>query len=83
MQSGSKCLADSCDAVMNTKSSKTKCNPAAVARNHHLCEVASRLFSLWSYNRKCKCYQFVRQKETIWITKPNVGRTSFSLVLVY
>ncbi|KAM2699498.1 hypothetical protein EV1_038366 [Malus domestica] len=41
--SGSKCLADlcgalHCDAVMNTKSSKTKCNPASVARNHHLCE---------------------------------------------
>ncbi|KAB2633233.1 hypothetical protein D8674_029480 [Pyrus ussuriensis x Pyrus communis] len=41
--SGSKCLADlcgslHCNAVMNTKSSKTKCNPAAVARNHHLCE---------------------------------------------
>ncbi|RXH96093.1 hypothetical protein DVH24_008593 [Malus domestica] len=43
MPSGSKCLADlcgalHCDAVMNTKSSKTKCNPASVARNHHLCE---------------------------------------------
>ncbi|CAL8158184.1 unnamed protein product [Prunus armeniaca] len=41
--SGSKCLADlcgalHCDVVMDTKSSKTKCNPAAAARNHHLCE---------------------------------------------
>ncbi|KAM5571780.1 hypothetical protein ABKV19_012059 [Rosa sericea] len=41
--SGSKCLADlcgalHCDAVMNTQSSKKKCNPAATARNHHLCE---------------------------------------------
>ncbi|XP_048330387.2 uncharacterized protein LOC107418119 isoform X1 [Ziziphus jujuba] len=40
---GSKCLADlcgalHCDHVMKTKSTKAKCNPAAVARNHHLCE---------------------------------------------
>lgn len=39
----SKCLADlcgalHCDFVMNSKSLKTKCNPAAVARNRHLCE---------------------------------------------
>lgn len=45
MQNGSKCLADlcgalHCDHVMKTKSTKAKCNPAAVARNHHLCEVA-------------------------------------------
>ena len=45
MQSNGKCLADvcgalHCDAVMNTKSSKIKCNPAAAARNRHLCEVA-------------------------------------------
>ncbi|KAJ7956102.1 C2H2-like zinc finger protein [Quillaja saponaria] len=38
-----KCLADlcgalHCDAVMKTKSSKTKCNPAASARNRHFCE---------------------------------------------
>ncbi|KAF7805989.1 zinc finger protein [Senna tora] len=38
-----KCLADlcgalHCDAVMNTKISKTKCNPAAAGRNRHLCE---------------------------------------------
>ncbi|KAM5571781.1 hypothetical protein ABKV19_012059 [Rosa sericea] len=43
LNSGSKCLADlcgalHCDAVMNTQSSKKKCNPAATARNHHLCE---------------------------------------------
>ncbi|XP_031253437.1 uncharacterized protein LOC116111382 [Pistacia vera] len=41
--SHSNCLADlcgalHCDFVMNSKSSKTKCNPAAVARNRHLCE---------------------------------------------
>lgn len=39
----SKCLADlcgalHCDHVMNSKSPKSKCNPAAVARNRHLCE---------------------------------------------
>ncbi|OMP04824.1 Kelch repeat type 2 [Corchorus olitorius] len=40
----SKCLADlcgalHCDFVMNSKSLKAKCNPAAVARNRHLCEI--------------------------------------------
>ncbi|XP_024025015.1 uncharacterized protein LOC21391554 isoform X1 [Morus notabilis] len=40
---GSRCIADlcgalHCDHVMNTKLPKTKCNPAAVARNRHLCE---------------------------------------------
>lgn len=45
MQSGSKCIADlcgalHCDHVMHTKSRKTKCNPVAVARNRHICEVA-------------------------------------------
>ncbi|KAF5732189.1 hypothetical protein HS088_TW18G00880 [Tripterygium wilfordii] len=39
----SKCLADlcgalHCDFVLNSKSTKTKCNPAAVERNRHLCE---------------------------------------------
>ncbi|CAK8562924.1 unnamed protein product [Lathyrus sativus] len=38
-----KCLADlcgalHCDAAMNSKSSRSKCNPAAAARNRHLCE---------------------------------------------
>ncbi|KAF8005859.1 hypothetical protein BT93_K0213 [Corymbia citriodora subsp. variegata] len=37
------CLADlcgalHCDFVINSKSQKTKCNPAAAARNRHLCE---------------------------------------------
>ncbi|XP_051148096.1 uncharacterized protein LOC127263152 [Andrographis paniculata] len=41
--SHSKCLADlcgalHCDFVMNSQSPKTKCNPAAAARNRHLCE---------------------------------------------
>ncbi|KAK9278630.1 hypothetical protein L1049_028203 [Liquidambar formosana] len=41
--SHSKCLADlcgalHCDLMMNSKSAKTKCNPAAAARNRHLCE---------------------------------------------
>lgn len=41
--SHSKCLADlcgalHCDLVINSKSPKTKCNPAAAARNLHLCE---------------------------------------------
>lgn len=45
-QSGSKCLADLCGALhcdffVNSKSAKTKCNPAAAARNRHLCEVSS------------------------------------------
>ncbi|XVF54619.1 hypothetical protein PTKIN_Ptkin05aG0196200 [Pterospermum kingtungense] len=39
----SKCLADlcgalHCDFLMNSKSPKAKCNPAAVARNRHFCE---------------------------------------------
>lgn len=38
-----KCMADlcgalHCDAVMNSKSPRSKCNPAAAARNRHLCE---------------------------------------------
>jgi hypothetical protein len=43
--SESKCLADLCGALhcdfamdSNSKVHKTKCNPAAAARNHHLCE---------------------------------------------
>ncbi|KAL5814967.1 hypothetical protein ACOSQ3_025766 [Xanthoceras sorbifolium] len=50
--SHSKCLADlcgalHCDFVMNSKSSKSKCNPAAVARNRHLCEsVANSCFPI-------------------------------------
>ncbi|OIT04800.1 PREDICTED: uncharacterized protein LOC109223634 [Nicotiana attenuata] len=41
--SHSKCLADvcgalHCDLVMEFKSKKAKCNPAAAARNRHLCE---------------------------------------------
>ncbi|PIA51428.1 hypothetical protein AQUCO_01100335v1 [Aquilegia coerulea] len=41
--SQSKCLADlcgalHCDLVMDSKLRKTKCNPAAASRNHHLCE---------------------------------------------
>ncbi|KAL0441977.1 UNVERIFIED_CONTAM: hypothetical protein Sradi_0136600 [Sesamum radiatum] len=43
IQSHGKCLADlcgalHCDFVMNPQSLKTKCNPAAAARNRHLCE---------------------------------------------
>lgn len=43
---GSKCLADlcgalHCDHVLSSKSPRAKCNPAAAARNRHLCEVAS------------------------------------------
>ncbi|GAB4860518.1 hypothetical protein Ancab_035678 [Ancistrocladus abbreviatus] len=41
--SRSKCFADlcgplHCDLVMNSKSVRSKCNPAAVAKNRHLCE---------------------------------------------
>ena len=44
IQSHSKCLADlcgalHCDLVMNSKTPKAKCNPAAAVRNRHLCEV--------------------------------------------
>lgn len=46
IQSESKCLADLCGALhcdftmdSYSKFRKTKCNPAAAARNHHLCEV--------------------------------------------
>ncbi|KAL9156232.1 hypothetical protein ABFS82_09G061400 [Erythranthe guttata] len=47
-----KCLADlcgalHCDFVVNTQSQKTKCNPAASARNRHLCEdLANSCFPL-------------------------------------
>ncbi|XP_072054654.1 uncharacterized protein [Arachis hypogaea] len=42
-QSHDNCLADlcgalHCDAVMNSKFSRTKCYPAAAAKNRHLCE---------------------------------------------
>lgn len=44
IQSHSKCLADVCGALhcdlMMDIPHKTKCNPAAAARKHHLCEVA-------------------------------------------
>lgn len=43
-QSHGNCLADlcgalHCDAVMDSTPQKSKCNPAAAARNRHLCEV--------------------------------------------
>ncbi|RVW62076.1 hypothetical protein CK203_058935 [Vitis vinifera] len=43
LKSHSKCLADlcgalHCDLVMNSKTPKAKCNPAAAVRNRHLCE---------------------------------------------
>ncbi|KAF8390578.1 hypothetical protein HHK36_025105 [Tetracentron sinense] len=49
--SHSKCLADlcgalHCDLVMDSKLPKTKCNPAAAARNRLICEVASTTISL-------------------------------------
>lgn len=45
IQSHSRCLADicgalHCDLVMDSVPRKTKCNPAAAAKNQHLCEVA-------------------------------------------
>jgi hypothetical protein len=45
IQSHSRCLADicgalHCDIVMDSVPRKTKCNPAAAAKNQHLCEVA-------------------------------------------
>jgi hypothetical protein len=49
--SSSKCLADlcgalHCDLVLDTTPRKTKCNPAAAARNKHLCEsLANSCFS--------------------------------------
>ncbi|CAI9113006.1 OLC1v1013526C2 [Oldenlandia corymbosa var. corymbosa] len=43
LKSNGKCLADlcgalHCDLMMDTKSRKSKCNPAAAAKNRHLCE---------------------------------------------
>ena len=44
-QTGTKCLADLCGALhcdfvlMSSKKGKSKCNPAAAAKNRHLCEV--------------------------------------------
>lgn len=43
-QTGTKCLADlcgalHCDFVLSSKKGKSKCNPAAAAKNRHLCEV--------------------------------------------
>lgn len=57
MQSHGKCLGDlcgalHCDAVMNFKSSRSKCNPVAAARNRRLCEVA---FILFSFNFTVHC----------------------------
>lgn len=45
LQTDTKCLADlcgalHCDFVLSSKKPKSKCNPAAVAKNRHLCEVA-------------------------------------------
>ncbi|CAF1860722.1 unnamed protein product [Brassica oleracea] len=42
---GTKCLADlcgalHCDFVLSSKKAKSKCNPAAAAKNRHLCEVS-------------------------------------------
>ncbi|KAL0415775.1 UNVERIFIED_CONTAM: hypothetical protein Slati_3409400 [Sesamum latifolium] len=47
-----KCLADlcgalHCDFVMNSQSLKTKCNPAAAARNRHLCEVVLEFLTFY------------------------------------
>ncbi|KAH9776628.1 C2H2-type domain-containing protein [Citrus sinensis] len=52
VMSHGKCLADlcgalHCDFMMNSKSSRSKCNPAAVAKNRHLCEsLANRCFPI-------------------------------------
>ena len=51
IQSHNMCMADlcgalHCDIVMDSAPRKTKCNPAAAARNKHLCEVPSEWF-LW------------------------------------
>ncbi|CAL2261145.1 unnamed protein product [Prunus armeniaca] len=67
--SGSKCLADlcgalHCDVVMDTKSSKTKCNPAAAARNHHLCEVPQHAALM-----NCSCTNFV----TLTLARGNIN----------
>ena len=48
IQTHSQCLADVCGALhcdleMNPGSKKSKCNPAAAARNKHLCEVCTGL----------------------------------------
>lgn len=47
------CGALHCDAVTNSKSSRSKCNPAAAARNRHLCEVAFIIFCPFALTVHC------------------------------
>ncbi|WCJ36207.1 C2H2-like zinc finger protein [Euphorbia peplus] len=62
--SDGKCIADlcgalHCDFVMDTKSPKTKCNPAAVAKNHHLCEsLADSCFPLGQGASSSRLHEF-------------------------
>ncbi|KAH9776625.1 C2H2-type domain-containing protein [Citrus sinensis] len=63
-----KCLADlcgalHCDFMMNSKSSRSKCNPAAVAKNRHLCEsLANRCFPINQGSSASRLHElFLRQ----------------------
>ncbi|KAK4756236.1 hypothetical protein SAY87_006363 [Trapa incisa] len=60
----SKCLADlcgalHCDFIINSKSAKTKCNPASAARNHHLCEsLADKCFPVSQGTSASRLHEF-------------------------
>lgn len=61
MQTHGKCLADlcgamHCDAVMNFRSSRSKCNLAAASKNRHLCEVAFILFYFFYCSWYCQLF---------------------------
>ncbi|KAB1217299.1 hypothetical protein CJ030_MR4G021022 [Morella rubra] len=94
IQSHSKCLADlcgavHCDVMMDTKSRKSKCNPAAAARNRHLCESladscfpvhqgpsASRLHELF-LRQFCDAHTCSGKRKPF----PKGGRVGFALLL--
>ncbi|XP_057983306.1 uncharacterized protein LOC131168112 isoform X3 [Malania oleifera] len=64
-----KCLAEvcgalHCDLMMGSKSQKTKCNPAAAARNRHFCEVVSRALLIIVFQSMRVLQQVVSMKRT-------------------
>ncbi|KAK9726748.1 hypothetical protein RND81_05G234500 [Saponaria officinalis] len=80
--SSSKCLADlcgalHCDHVLNSKASRSKCNPAAAVRNRHLCEgsSASRLHALF-LQQFCDAHTCARGRKPF----PRGGRKERSLI---
>lgn len=79
-----KCLADlcgalHCDFMMNSKLPKTKCNPAAAARNRHLCEsLADRCFPLSQGPSASRLHDFFLHQYCDALTCSG-GRKPFSL----